>query len=168
MKSIKISRLLFLLAIMAILTACPCRRQHRRLKNQGPVFKKLSIDDKDRKRIIAYFSTDISGISDANRITVKKGLVTLKPTTDYTPTVEDGKLIITLKVATSTGDKYTVKLKAGAVPECQRQDQPCQHLIKGYPHRRHDTGHNRGFPDLQGKLQQSPDPFLQNQRGNRR
>ena len=115
MKRKKISKLLFLaaLTIMAILTACPAADSTGGSK-LGPVFEKLGIDAKDKKRIIVYFNTKISGAPDASRITVKRGDTTLKKT-DYTPTVEDGRLVITLKVKPKPGVKYTVEIQAGAI-----------------------------------------------------
>ena len=118
MRSIRISRLLFRasFAIMAILSACPAADSGGDSKS-GPVFEKLGIDDKDKKKIIAFFSKDISGTPDANKITVKKGSTTLKPATDYTLAIEKGRLVITLKAEPSSGVQYTVELQAGAVKD---------------------------------------------------
>ena len=117
MKSIKISRLLAGLVIVAILTACPPADKGGGSKGDsvtGPTFKNLGINLAEQK-IIVFFSTDISGTPDASKISLKKGSNTLKPTTDYTLAIEKGTLVITLKVALKTGDKYTVELQGGAV-----------------------------------------------------
>ena len=111
MKSIKISRLLFLtaFAIVAVLTACPAADSV-----PGPTFKNLGINVAEKK-IIVFFSTDIQGPPDASRITLKKGSTTLKLTTDYTLAIEQGTLVMTLRIAPQTGDKYTVEIQGGAV-----------------------------------------------------
>ena len=124
MKSIKIARLLFLaaLVIVAILTACPSADSGNADKGgdsvPGPTFKNLGINLAEQK-IIVFFNTDISGTPDASKITLKKGSSTLKPTTDYTLAIEKGTLVMTLKVALKTGDKYTVELQGGAVKDAK-------------------------------------------------
>ena len=120
MKSIKISRLFFLaaLVIVAVLTACPAADSGSADKGgdsvPGPTFKNLGINIAEQK-IIVFFSTDISGKPDTSKITVKKGNTTLKLTTDYTLAIEKGTLVMTLKVAPKKDDKYTVELQGGAV-----------------------------------------------------
>ena len=124
MKNIKIKSLIFLaaFAIVAVLTACPAADSggtdnggsSKGDSVPGPTFQSLGINIADKK-IIVFFSTDISGKPDASRITVKKGPITLKPTTNYTLAIEQGKLVIKLTVAPKKDDKYTVELQGGAV-----------------------------------------------------
>ena len=120
MKSIKIARLLFLaaLAIVAVLTGCPAADSGGDDKGgdsvPGPTFKNLGINIAEQK-IIVFFNTDIQGTHDASRITLKKGSITLKLTTDYTLAIEQGTLVITLKVAPKENEQYTVELQGGAV-----------------------------------------------------
>ena len=126
MKSIKIKRLIFLaaLVIVAVLTGCPPADSggadnggdSKGDSVPGPTFKNLGIDVAEKK-IIVFFNTDISGTPDASKISLKKGSITLKLTTDYTLTIEQGRLVMTLKVAPKENEQYTVELQGGAVQD---------------------------------------------------
>ena len=113
--------------IVAILTACPAADKGGAGSGggsdpvSGPTFQSLSIDVTEKK-IIVFFNTDISGTPDASKISLKKGSTTLTPTTDYTLAIEQGKLVITLKVAPKENDKYTVELQGGAVKDAKGKD----------------------------------------------
>ena len=110
--------------IVAILTACPAADSGGGSKGDsvtGPSFQNLSIDVAEKK-IIVFFNTDISGTPDASKISLKKGSATLTPTTDYTLAIEQGRLVITLKVAPKENDKYTVELQGGAVKNAKGKD----------------------------------------------
>ena len=138
-KNRKIVRLLFLalLTIALILTACPSADSSRVDSNAadsgdggssggGAVSSKFNFTglglDSNTKKIIAYFDKDLSDKAAdkpvASRITVKKGSDTLEwgEGKDYTLSVEDGRLIITLRDNLESV-KYTVELQAGAVKD---------------------------------------------------
>ena len=111
--------------IVAILTACPATDKGGAGSSNadngggsdpvsGPSFQNLGIDVA-KKKIIVFFNTEISGTPDASRITVKKGPITLKPTTNYTLAIEQGRLVIKLTVAPKESEQYTVELQGGAV-----------------------------------------------------
>ena len=121
MKNSKINRLLSLaaLAIAAILTACSSPSADS--KKSGPEFRKLGIDIANKK-IIVSFNTNITGRHYNSKITVKKDNTALELTTDYTPKVEKGNLVITLKTPPKTSNKYTVELRAGAVQDANGKD----------------------------------------------
>ena len=118
--------------IVAILTACPATDSGGAGSGNadngggsdpvsGPSFQNLSIDVAEKK-IIVFFNTDISGTPDASKISLKKGSATLKPTTDYTLAIEQGKLVITLKVTPKEAEQYTVELQGGAVKNAKGKD----------------------------------------------
>ena len=125
MKRKKTSRLLCLatLAIVSILTACPAAESggagsgggSKGDSVTGPKFQSLDIDVA-QKKIIVSFNTKISGKPDASRITVKRGPTPLLAA-EYTPTIENGKLIIKLNTVPTSGAQYTVELQAGAVKD---------------------------------------------------
>ena len=125
MKRKKISRLLCLatLVIVAILTACPAAdsisadsgKNSKKDSVSGPKFQSLDIDVV-KKKIIVSFNTKISGKPDASRITVKRGSTPLSAA-EYTPTIENGKLIIKLHAVPTSGAQYTVELQGGAVKD---------------------------------------------------
>ena len=136
MKREKISRLLCLASfvIVAILTACPAADKGGAGSGNadngggskggsvtGPSFQNLSIDVSEKK-IIVFFSTEISGTPDASKISLKKGSATLTPTTDYTLAIEQGRLVIILKVAPKEAEQYTVELQGGAVKNSKGKD----------------------------------------------
>ena len=110
--------------IVAILTACPPADNGGGSKKDsvtGPSFQNLGIDVAEKK-IIVFFNTDISGTPDASKISLKKGSATLTLNTDYTLAIEQGRLVITLKVAPKENDKYTVELQGGAVKDAKGKD----------------------------------------------
>ena len=113
--------------IVAILTACPATGSGNADNGggsdpvSGPTFQSLSIDVAEKK-IIVFFNTDISGTPDASKISLKKGSTTLTPTTDYTLAIEQGKLVITLKVTPKESEQYTVELQGGAVQNAKGKD----------------------------------------------
>ena len=155
--------------IVAILTACPAADSGGGSKGgsvTGPSFQNLGIDVAEKK-IIVFFNTDISGTPDASKISLKKGTTTLTLTTDYTLAIEQGRLVITLKVAPKEAEQYTVELQGGAVKDSKGKDSTANTSSdKKNPHRRHHTGHS-GAPGLPGKLRHSPHPRLQHQYRNR-
>ena len=118
--------------IVAILTACPAADKGGAGSGNadngggsdpvsGPTFQSLSIDVAEKK-IIVFFNTDISGTPNASKISLKKGSTTLTPTTDYTLAIEQGKLVITLKVTPKESEQYTVELQGGAVKNAKGKD----------------------------------------------
>ena len=118
--------------IVAILTACPATDKGGAGSGNadngggsdpvsGPSFQNLGIDVV-KKKIIVFFNTDISGTPDASKISLKKGSATLKPTTDYTLAIEQGKLVIILTVAPKESEQYTVELQGGAVKNAKGKD----------------------------------------------
>ena len=108
--------------IVAILTACPAADSGGGSDPvSGPSFQNLSIDVA-KKKIIVFFNTDISGTPDASKISLKKGTTTLTPTTDYTLAIEQGRLVITLKVTPKEAEQYTVELQGGAVQNAKGKD----------------------------------------------
>ena len=135
--------------IVAILTACPAADKGGAGSGNadngggskgdpvsGPSFQNLSIDVAEKK-IIVFFNTDISGTPDASKISLKKGSATLTLTTDYTLAIEQGRLVITLKVAPKENDKYTVELQGGAVKNASGKDSTANTSSdKKNPHRR--------------------------------
>ena len=119
MKKKVFGRLFFLaaLVIIAVLTACPVADSiGDGVAESGPMFEKLGIDDKDKKKIIVFFNTDISGTPDDTKITVKRNGITLGKA-DYDLTIEKGRLVITLQAVPGTNEQYTVELQAGAVKD---------------------------------------------------
>ena len=120
--------------IVAILTACPAADKSGAGSGNadngggskgdpvsGPSFQNLGIDVA-KKKIIVFFNTDISGTPDASKISLKKGSATLTPTTDYTLAIEQGRLVIVLKVAPKESEQYTVELQGGAVKNAKGKD----------------------------------------------
>ena len=113
--------------IVAILTACPATDNGNADNGggsdpvSGPSFQNLSIDVA-KKKIIVFFNTDISGTPDASKISLKKGTITLTPTTDYTLAIEQGRLVIKLTVAPKESEQYTVELQEGAVKNAKGKD----------------------------------------------
>ena len=129
MKKLTNNRYIVLAAfvIVAILTACPAAEKAGADNGggsdpvSGPSFQNLGIDVA-KKKIIVFFNTDISGTPDASKISLKKGSTTLTPTTDYTLAIEQGRLVITLKVAPKESEQYTVELQGGAVKNAKGKD----------------------------------------------